>query len=238
MAVANVPAATTEPAVPAVLEHMESRVLRSGSSSPAASPTSRPSRRTWSGACWRHSGGPGARDGSSSYFRLSTRSIDQSLASVPADPVGREPWRQVIAGAYLIRRAGRPAVTLTGMGALMPEVLHAAGYLEGIGIGADVVCVTSADRLYRACRARQGVGGGSTAILDQVHPPARATAMVTALDGHPHTLAFLPSVNRVPRANLGVTEFGQTGTIQDLYREHGIDGDAITAAAIDLVERG
>jgi pyruvate dehydrogenase E1 component len=181
----------------------------------------------------------GHAGGSSSYFRLSTRSIDQSLASVPPDPVSRERRRQqVIAGAYLIRRAQRPAVTLAGMGAVLPEVLRAAQYLEGIGLDADVACVTSADRLYRACRARQGNGDGDPWILDQVFPRARAAPMVTVLDGHPHTLAFLASVNRVPSANLGVTEFGQTGTIQDLYREHHIDADAITAAAIDLVGRG
>jgi pyruvate dehydrogenase E1 component len=180
----------------------------------------------------------GRPGGSSSYFRLSTRPIDQSLASVPADPVSRERRRrQVIAGAYLIRRADRPVVTLAAMGALLPEALRAASYLKDLGAEADVVCVTSADRLYRACRARQGRGDGDRWILDLVFPAGRATPMVTFLDGHPHTLAFLASVNRVPSTNLGVTEFGQTGTIQELYAEHGIDADAIAAAALDLLER-
>jgi hypothetical protein len=96
------------------------------------------------------------------------------------------------------------------MGALLPKVPRAAAYLEGIGVHADVVCVTSADRLYRACRARQGYGDGDPTILDQVFPAARAAPMVTVLDGYPHMLAFLASVNRAPSANLGVTKFGQT----------------------------
>ena len=57
--------------------------------------------------------------------------------------------------------------------------------------------------------------------------------MVTVLDGHPHTLAFLATVNRVPSVLLGVTGFGQSGTIEDVYRYHGIDADSIVRAALD-----
>ena len=58
---------------------------------------------------------------------------------------------------------------------------------------------------------------------------------MTVLDGHPHTLAFLATVNRVPHAALGVTQFGQSGSIEELYRYHGIDTDSIIRAALDLV---
>ena len=48
----------------------------------------------------------GRPDGVSSYLRLSTRSVDQALASVPEDPAARERRRrQVVAGAYALRRA-------------------------------------------------------------------------------------------------------------------------------------
>ena len=172
----------------------------------------------------------GREGGSSSYLRLSTRPIDQSLAAVPADEIARERRRSlVVAGGYALRRAEQLAVTLVGMGALMPEVLNAADHLAELGVGADVVCVTSADRLYRAIRACRGRGDGDPAVLEAVFPAGRAAPMVTVLDGHPHTLAFLATVNRVPSINLGVTEFGQTGRIQDVYREHGIDAASIVA---------
>ncbi|WP_223622876.1 transketolase C-terminal domain-containing protein [Microbacterium sp. EST19A] len=178
----------------------------------------------------------GRPDGSSSYFRLSSRVIDQGLADVPADPAARERRRrQVTAGAYVLRRAEHPDVALVGMGALMPEVLAAADRLAQLGIAADVICVTSPDRLYRATRARSGRGDGEAWILDQVLPADRAVPMVTVLDGHPHSLAFLAAVRGVPSVNLGVTEFGQTGTLQDMYRLHGIGPDAQIAAALDLV---
>ena len=56
---------------------------------------------------------------------------------------------------------------------------------------------------------------------------------MTVLDGHPHTLAFLGTVNRVPCVTLGVTSFGQSGDIDDVYRYHGIDADSIVRAALD-----
>jgi pyruvate dehydrogenase E1 component len=178
----------------------------------------------------------GRPDGSGSYFRLTSRVIDQALAAVPSDPAARERRRRhAIAGAYALRRVERPDVTLVGMGAIMPEVIVAADRLQQLGIAADIVCVTSADRLYRALRARTGLGDGDAAILEQAFPADRATPMVTVLDGHPHTLAFLAAIRGVRSANLGVTEFGQTGTLQELYALHGIGPDAQISAALDLV---
>jgi pyruvate dehydrogenase E1 component len=55
--------------------------------------------------------------------------------------------------------------------------------------------------------------------------------IVTVLDGHPATLAWIGAVcGRRVRA-LGVEHFGQTGSLTDLYRHYGIDANAIVAAA-------
>src|SRR6516225_2110132 len=146
----------------------------------------------------------GKPDGSSAYLRLSTRPVDQTLAAVPADPAARERRRRhVVAGAYQLRRHERPAVTLCAMGAPVPEALAAAERLDAIGFGADVICVTSPDLLFRALQARRGLAGAPDWILDSVFAAERAAPMVTVLDGHPHTLAFLAGVNRVPAAHLG-----------------------------------
>jgi pyruvate dehydrogenase complex dehydrogenase (E1) component len=61
--------------------------------------------------------------------------------------------------------------------------------------------------------------------------------LVTVLDGHPHTLAFLATVNRVACATLGVTRFGQSGSLEDVYRYHGIDADSIVRAGLDVTDR-
>jgi pyruvate dehydrogenase E1 component len=184
-------------------------------------------------ACLARLGRP---DGSSAYLRLSTRPVDQTLAAVPADPAARERRRrQVVAGGYLIRRAEpAPDVTVAAMGVLLPEALAAAERLAAAAVAADVVCVTSPDLLFRALRARQGHGDSPGWILDQAFPADRAAPLVTVLDGHPHTLAFLGGVNHVPVVTLGVSSFGQSGALEDVYRYHGIDADSIVRAALDI----
>ena len=128
----------------------------------------------------------GRADGESAYFRLSTRPIEQSLAGEDASDARRG---LVLAGGYPLRRAkGRPRLTLVGMGAVMPEVLAAA---DTLGDDVDVICVTSADLLHRALRARAGFGEHPTEILDELLPADRAAPMVTVLDGDPNALAFL-----------------------------------------------
>ena len=177
----------------------------------------------------------GKPDGSSAYLRLSTRPVDQKLAAVPSDPAARERRRrQVIAGAYSLRRREEPAVTIAAMGAMIPEALAAAERLDQVGIAADVVCVTSPGLLFQALQARQGRQDGPSWILDQIFPASRATPLVTVLDGHPHTLAFLATINQVRGTALGVTRFGQSGSLEDVYRYHGIDTDSIVRAALDL----
>ncbi|MFD4254062.1 pyruvate dehydrogenase [Amycolatopsis thermoflava] len=177
----------------------------------------------------------GKPGGSSAYLRLSTRPVDQTLADVPADPAARERRRrQVVAGAYPLRRADAAAVTIAVMGALVPEALDAAARLDQIGVPADVVCVTSPDLLHRAVRARQGHERADTWILDAAFPADRAAPLVTVLDGHPHTLAFLATINRVRTTALGVTGFGQSGSLEDVYRHHGLDSDSIVRAALDV----
>jgi len=178
----------------------------------------------------------GRPDGGSAYLRLSTRPVDQSLAGVPADPAARELRRkQVVAGAYPIRRAtGAPAVTIAAMGAMIPEALAAADRLAALDIPLDVVCVTSPGLLFDAVQARAGHTAAETWVLDVAFPTHRAAPMVTVLDGHPHTLAFLAGINHVRARHLGVTRFGQSGSLDEIHRYHRIDTDSIITAALDL----
>ncbi|MGW4202865.1 transketolase-like TK C-terminal-containing protein [Streptomyces sp. NPDC004726] len=179
----------------------------------------------------------GRPDGTSAYLRLSTRPVDQSLADVPGDPAARERRRQqVVAGAYpLLRREGAQ-VTIAAMGAMVTEALAAADRLRLMGVTADVVCVTSPGLLFRALNSRLGQDDAPDWILDQVFPADRATPLVTVLDGHPHTLSFLSTIHHVPLRTLGVTRFGQSGSLEEVYRYHRIDTDSIIRAALDLTE--
>lgn len=176
--------------------------------------------------------------GSSAYFRLSTRPVDQGLAALPGEPAEREARRRdVLRGGYRLRSAPHaPDVTLVGVGAVMAEVVHAADELGSYGIDVDVLCLTSPDLVFRAHRARQGLAPGDDSILDVLFPDDRVAPIVTVLDGHPHTLAFLAAIHGVPLRSLGVDDFGQSGEVDDLYRHFGIDTATIVGAAIDSID--
>lgn len=185
----------------------------------------------------------GSADGVSSYLRLSTRPVEQSLAAVPELPEARElRRRQVVAGGYVLRRAERePAATVVAMGAVVPEALAAADALAAAGVPVDVGVVTNAGLLFDAVQARSGLGAGAAAgggdgewLLRGILPADRAVPMVTVLDGHPHTLSFLAGVNGVPAAHLGVARMGQAGDLPSVYAYHGIDAASIARAVLHV----
>jgi pyruvate dehydrogenase E1 component len=181
----------------------------------------------------------GRADGVSSYFRLSTRPLDQALSAVPEDSEGRDRRRgQVVRGGYLLRDPGDAVVNLVAMGVLVAEAVAAADELSLHGLPARVVCVTSADLLFRAVRRRSGQGMDDAlayeAILAELFD--RPLPLVTVLDGHPHTLAFLGAVHDTPISTLGVTAFGQVGSVAEVYDVHGIGVRSIVDAALDLVD--
>jgi len=185
----------------------------------------------------------GVPDGESAYLRLSTRPLDQALCDLPTDPDLREQRRRdVLAGAYRLRTGDGPAdVTLAVVGALTPEALGAAEQLTAHGVVADVVVVTSYDRLWRAVQAGRGrltgpAHGVDEGVLDRAFPTARRSPLVTLLDGHPHTLAFLGVVTGTPTSCLGVSQFGQGGSLQDVYAAYGLDVRSVVDAALDLLD--
>ena len=176
--------------------------------------------------------------GGSAYFRLSTRPVDQSLARLPEDPLLRRRRRdEVLAGGY--RLSAHPAaeddVTLVGAGAIMTEVCNAAERLAGLGVRAGVVCVTSPGLLFRALHERgRTTASPRSGILDRLFPREHPAPLVTVMDAHPHTLAFLAGARGDRTATLGVTAFGQGASVGDAYRLHGIDAESIAGAALDL----
>jgi pyruvate dehydrogenase E1 component len=180
----------------------------------------------------------GRPGGTSAYFRLTTRPVDQSLAAIPTDRAAREARRRaVLSGGYRLRTAASaPALTLVGVGAVLPEVCSAANQLTDADVPCDVICLTSADLVFRALQARQGLRDGDDAILNELFPADRRAPIVSVLDGHPHTLSFLSAIRCAPIACLGVDDFGQSGDVDDLYRHFGVDTATIVGAAIDLME--
>lgn len=188
--------------------------------------------------CWGLQQLTDRQHGQSVYLRLSTRPITQAVRhSTPS-------WRrQVLAGGYWLRDyrqepdyAQRPRVHVFASGVMLEEALQASDLASADGIYANVINVTSADRLFQGYveASRQG----TLSYLDELLPPAERTIpAITLLDGHPLTLAWLGAVLTAPVKPLGVMHFGETGSLAQLYHKHHIDTDAVLTAIVQLLFR-
>ena len=167
-------------------------------------------------------------DGSAVWLRLSTRTLDQK--DRPLDPAA------VIAGAHwVVPPAEGARIALGYQGPIAPEVEDAFAEVVAEEPGAGLLAITSPDRLHAgwiaAQRARRTGTPGATSHIERLLAPlARGAALVTVLDGHPAAHAWIGSVRGQRVIPLGPDRFGQTGDLVDLYREYGLDRDAILDA--------
>ena len=174
--------------------------------------------------------------GGSVYLRLTTNPIEQ-----PAKRVDDAFRQGSIDGAYWLRKPGPNCeVVIAYQGAVAPEAIQAAGQLADTRRDIGVLAVTSADRLNAGWTAAQRARArGNAEALSHVERLfaglPRHCRMVTVIDGHPATLAWLGSVEGHQTISLGAEHFGQTGTIQDLYRHYGIDAKGIVAKVQGLL---
>ncbi|CDI12076.1 transketolase [Agrobacterium pusense] len=170
--------------------------------------------------------------GGSVYLRLSTRPLEQ-----PARQMAPDMEQDIINGGYWLRRPGPNAsVIIAYQGVIAPEAIAATGLLAEDRRDVGLLAITSADRLnagwQAAERARQrGAVGAMSHIERLLAPLSRDCGIVTVIDGHPATLSWIGGVYGHRVKSLGVEHFGQTGTIADLYRHHGLDTNAIMHAA-------
>jgi pyruvate dehydrogenase E1 component len=178
--------------------------------------------------------------GRATYFRLTTKQIDQSRMAEAVTRIGEANLRrQVLAGGYRIIdwRTSAPSlprshlVHLVAVGAMVPEAMDAAAELNRQGIPANVLNLTSPQRLYEAWR-----DGGDTRELDSpfawlLPPDERYAPIITVLDGASHALAWLGSVYGMRTYPLGVDEFGQSGDRASLYQRFAINAQSIVATA-------
>lgn len=187
--------------------------------------------------------GLAGQGGAVSYLRLSTRPIDQKPFYEALESAGEERLRAaVLAGGYRLREAedpDLPPVILAGSGPIMPEVLAAAAELEEEGVGAAVISITGLHRLYRgwidSLRRSQHhlVHPEEDHHLAALIPPRlRRAPIVTVHDAASHTMAWLGSVYGQRVVPLGVDDFGESGTIPDLYDKFGLQADQIVNAAL------
>jgi pyruvate dehydrogenase E1 component len=186
--------------------------------------------------CWGFRQLLDRQHGKSLYVRLSTRRIEQvPLASTPARR------RQVLAGGYWVRDyrgepdyAAKTRVHIFATGVMLPEALQASDAVREDDVYANVINVTSPDLLFTDWFHTSR--NGAPSYLDELIPPAeRSVPAISVIDGHPLTLGWLGGALGCPLIPLGVVSFGESGSIQALYRKHRIDVEAIVEAIARLL---
>jgi len=184
-----------------------------------------------------------APDGVSTYLRMSTRPIDQAPFAAALDRYGEATLRaKVLAGGYrLVDGAddGRPGVTIVTTGVMAPEAVAAAAELDGEGVQATVVHLSSPDRVYANWRSAFATSVSAATVqaeashLDQLVPTAeRQRPVVSVHDAASHSLAWIGSALGARQYPLGVDRFGESGTIADLHEVTGISTGHIVNAAL------
>ena len=176
------------------------------------------------------------KTGGSVYLRLSTRKIEQVQR-----PFDATLEHGAVMGGYWLRAPGPNCeLVIVYQGAVAPEAIRAAGMIGNDRRDVAVLAVTSADRLsagwHAARRARRSGHRQARAYVEDLLgalPPH--AGLVTVIDGHPTTLSWLGGVHGHRVEPLGIEHFGQSGTIDEVYRAYEIDSAAIVAAAESLV---
>lgn len=170
--------------------------------------------------------------GGALYLRLSTRTLEQPTRKLDAQKTA-----DIIEGAYWMREPGPNAeVVIAYCGTVAPEAIAAVGRLAEDRRDVGLLAVTSPCRLNagwtEAAKAREDGDRNATSHIERLlaQVPSHCP-IITVLDGHPATLAWLGSVRGHRTRALGVDRFGQTGSIDQLYRHFGIDTRGIIAAA-------
>ncbi len=197
---------------------------------------------------------PAAGDGFATYLRLSTRPIEQALAEPVERRLGADGWRDaVLAGGYRLIEAAdateplppdSPVVQVIAAGTVVPEAIAAVRTLHHEEIAANLIVVTSAERLaaeqhsLRLGAIRDGRPAPAGHLGTLVPVAERWAPIVTVADSASHALSYLGGVFGAPVVPLGVDTFGQSGTIPDLYGSAGIDSNHIVEAAILALELG
>lgn len=160
----------------------------------------------------------------------------------------------VLCGGYLLidyrgyagYEPGENVVRILVMGALVLEAVAASDALLDRGIFADVVVVTSADLLlgrlgkgdgHVHLREKLGLAGDLHVKLrevrgegDAILAAGRRVPIVSVCDGEPGLLDNAGSIAGVRQMALGLERPSKSGRPSDVYRYHGLDGEAIIEA--------
>lgn len=131
--------------------------------------------------------------------------------------------------AYYLWESEAPQVAIIGCGTLLFEALKAAQMLEAKGIRVSVVNSHTVKPLDTATILKAASEAGAVVTVEE-HQLAGGLGSAVA--------EFLSGALPVPHEFVAVKDrFGQSGTMPELYKEYGLDAEAIVAAVQKVIRR-
>ncbi len=189
-------------------------------------------------------------------YPLDGATEESQIASTSEEEIMNNLRVEVLKGAYYLidyrgyanYEPGDNVVNIFSLGAMVTEAVDASEKLLKKGIYANVIVVTSTDLLvgnlahennYSYLRDELGITGdlhlqptvnGNATSGDITTLSGRRVPCVSVHDGEPGLLDNIGSIVGVRHESLAVRKHSKCGRPVDIYKFHGIDGDAVVEA--------
>ena len=162
------------------------------------------------------------REGSSIYFRLSTKKLRQ-----PERKLSQKNKQAIIKGCYWLQEPLTPKpIILICTGVIIGEIEKLEEEITKEEIDLGILIVTSPDKLYSDWMNAKGNNTVSH-IEKMLESYNRNTSLITLIDGHSSSLAWIGSVLGHKVYPMGLNKFGQSGDLDEIYKYTNIDFKSI-----------
>ncbi len=161
-----------------------------------------------------------AFNGKPTYLRFGREKTPLMTTSETPFEIGR---------AYYLWKSESPQVSIIGCGSLLHEALKAAQSLEARGVRVSVINAHTIKPLDTATILKAASESGAVVTVEE-HQVAGGLGSAVA--------ELLAATRPVPIEFVGVKDrYGQSGTTAELYKEYGLDSEAIQRAVENVLKR-
>ncbi len=163
------------------------------------------------------------KDGSSVYFRLSTKKLTQ-----PERLLTIKNKNDLLDGAYWLYNSDETFdVVILCTGVVIAEVLKCISDLSYDEMNIGVIQVSSPDKLYKDWEDSKKNNKGNSHIENMLLSVDKTIPLISIVDGHSSSLSWIGSVLGHKVYPMGVNKFGQSGDLEEVYKYTKIDFKSI-----------
>ena len=163
------------------------------------------------------------KNGTSVYFRLTTKKIIQ-----PKRILTKQQKEDILLGAYWYKYIEKKNdIVLITTGVMIAEVMKSYEALINDGLNISVLLVVSPDKIYNDWHKLIKSNNKKSHIEKVLHNISLSASLITIIDGHSSALSWIGSVLGHKVYPLGVDKFGQSGNLDEVYKDNNIDFKSI-----------